>query len=81
MKQVGSWYDGRSLKVRMEDKHKQTKELDVSELNTQQDHLTNVLEPDGTRGIVEVYAADVQRVQLGYVMPSYLRRATDSVCL
>lgn len=38
--------------------------------------LTNVLETDRTRGVVEVYTADVQRVQLGYVVPSYLQNNT-----
>ncbi len=40
--------------------------------------LTNVLETDGTRGIVKVHTADVQRVQLRYVMPSYLHTGQHS---
>lgn len=43
--------------------------------------LTNILETDSTGGIIKVYTADVQGVQLGYVMPSYLHTGEhDSVC-
>lgn len=34
--------------------------------------LTNVLETNGTRGVIKVYTADVQGVQLCYMMTSHL---------
>lgn len=40
--------------------------------------LTNVLDTNRTRCIVKVYAADVQGVQLGYVMSSYLHTGQRS---
>lgn len=40
--------------------------------------LTDVLETNGAGSIVKVDAADVQRVQLCYVMPSYLRKGQHS---
>ncbi len=36
--------------------------------------LTDVLETDGARRVVEVHTADVQRVELGDVVPSYLHK-------
>lgn len=35
--------------------------------------LTNVLETNSTRGVVKVHTADLQRVQLCYMMPSNLQ--------
>ena len=41
-------------------------------------YLTNVLETNGTRGVVEVYTADVQWVQLCYMMTSHLHTGRHS---
>ena len=44
--------------------------------------LTNILEADGAGGVVKIHAADVQGVQLGYVVPPHLRQrgAQLSMC-
>lgn len=58
------------MKRRQQDRHR---EENISQHESSFMFLTNVLETNGTRGIIKVYTADVQGVQLRYVMPSYLR--------
>lgn len=54
------------------------REENISKQESRFMFLTNVLETNGTRGIVKVYTADVQGVQLRYVMPSYLHTGQHS---
>lgn len=60
----------------------ETERKTLVNINTCFIFLTNILETNGTRGIIKVYTADAQGVQLCNVVPSYLRtRQHGSVCV
>lgn len=53
---------------------RRSKEEEVKRWKEKKSALTDVLETDGTRRVVEVHTADVQRVELGDVVSSNLHR-------